>query len=236
MHDFEAEALSTKSSNGTDYVIFTDDPLLSGGAAGLLEATKVGDYVTYTIPISQSGTYDVKVGIRTGNNQGIFQFAVDGTNQGSLQNEYSPTIGYDVRDLGPITFSSPGTKTFRFSIAGQDPNSNGYEFICDYLDVAPYFEAESLPVEAHSAPIVTIHDKNLSGGAATVLKATHLGDYVTYGVTIPEPGIYSIKVKTNTGSDTGSFQLFIDGVRQGMFRTRGHSVQVAVIACAILGP
>ena len=197
--------------------------MTSGGAAGLLKSTKVGDYVAYTIPISETGTYDVKVGIRTNNNQGIFQLAIDGADQGSLQDEYSPRIGYEVRDLGPVTFSSAGTKTFRFSIAGRNPNSSGYEFICDYVDLAPYFEAERLPVEAHSAPVATIHDENLSGGAATLLKATRVGDYITYGVPIPEPGIYNIKVKTNTGSDRGIFQLFIDGVRQGYAQKEGES-------------
>ena len=76
-------------------------------------------------------------------------------------------------------------------------------------------------MEAHSAPIATVHDKNLSGGAAALLKATRLGDYVTYGVPVPEPGIYNVKVKTNTGSGTGIFQLFIDGVRQGYAQKRG---------------
>ena len=50
LHDFETEALMTQTSKGTNYVIFTDDPLTSGGAAGLLKSTKVGDYVTYTVP------------------------------------------------------------------------------------------------------------------------------------------------------------------------------------------
>ena len=100
LHDFEAETLSTKTSKGTDYVIFTDDPMTSAGAAGLLKSTeKVGDYVNYTVPVSESGTYDVKVGIRTNNNQGTFQLAIDGANQGSVQDEYSPRIGYEVRDL-----------------------------------------------------------------------------------------------------------------------------------------
>ncbi len=216
LHDFEAEALSTKTSAGTRYMIFTDDPLTSGGAAGLLKSTKAGDYVTYTVPVSSSGTYDVKVGIGTNNNQGTFQVAVDGTNQGSLQDGYSPTVGYEIRDLGPVTFSSDGPKTFQFLITGQNPNSSGYEFVCDYLDLVPYFEAERLPVEGHSAPCVTIHDRNLSGGAGMVLEATRLGDYVTYAVPINEPGIYNIAVKTEAGRNTGMFQLFIDGVRPGV--------------------
>jgi hypothetical protein len=223
LHDFEAEALSTKTSEGTEYVIFTDDPLTSGGAAGLLKSTKTGDYVTYTVPVNSSGTYDVKVGIRTSNNQGTFQLAIDGTNQGSLQDEYSPAVGYEVLDLGPVTFSTAGPKTFQFLITGHNSNSSGYEFVCDYLDLVPYFEAERLPVEAHSAPCVTIHDRNLSGGSGSVLEATRLGDYVTYAVPIAEPGIYNVAVKAKTGKNTGMFQLFIDGVKQGYVQKEATS-------------
>ena len=221
LHDLEAEALKAKTSKGTEYVIFTDDPLTSGGAAGLLKSTKVGDYVSYTVPIPASATYDVKVGIRTGANQGTFQLAIDGADQGPLQDEYSPTVGYEVRDLGPVTFTDDGKKTFKFSITGQNPNSSGYEFVCDYIDLVPYFEAEDLPVEAHSAPIGTIDDPNLSGGAAALLKATGVGDYVTYGVTIAKAGIYDVRVKTNTGKNTGMFQLSIDGVNQGYTQKQG---------------
>jgi N-acetylneuraminic acid mutarotase len=223
LHDLEVEALKAKQSEGTEYVIFTDDLLTSGGA-GLLKSTKVGDYVSYTVPIQASGTYDVKVGIRTSANQGTFQLAIDGTNQGPLQDEYSPTVGYEVRDLGPVTFTDNEKKIFKFLITGKNPNSSGYEFVCDYLDLVPYFEAEDLPVEARSAPHVIINDPHLSGGAATLLKATGVGDYVTYGVTIAKAGIYNVRVKTKTGSNTGIFQLFIDGVRQGYAQRQGTDI------------
>ena len=215
LHDFEAEALSAKTSKGTDYVIFTDDPLTSGGAAGLLESTKLGDYVAYAVPVGRRGTYDVKVGIRTNNKQGIVQLAIDGAKQGPPLDEYSPVMGYEVLDLGPVTFANAGPKIFEFLVTGRNANSSGFEFVCDYLDLVPYFEAERLPVEAHSAPYVTIHDPNLSGGSATLLKATHLGDYITFGVPIAEPGIYNVSLRTRIGSDTGIFQLFIDGMKQG---------------------
>jgi hypothetical protein len=215
LHDFEVEALKTQTSNRTNYVIFTDDPLTSGGAAGLLKSTKVGDYVTYPVPIYESGTYDVKVGIRTNNNQGTFQLAIDGVNHGSPQDEYSPMVGYEVRDLGPFTFSTAGPKTFQFVVTDRNSLSSDYELIFDYLDLDPYFETETLPVHAHSAPNVTIYGQNLSGGSAMLLKATRIGDYVTYGVPIAEPGNYNVRVRTNTGSNTGTFRLFIDGVKQG---------------------
>ena len=221
LHDFETEALMTQTSKGTNYVIFTDDPLTSGGAAGLLKSTKVGDYVIYTVPFYASGTYDVKVGIRTRDNQGIFQLVIDGVNHGSPQDEYSPTIGYEVRDLGPFTFTTDGSKTFQFVAVDRNPLSRDYELIFDYLDLDPYFEAETLPIQAHSAPKVRIHGQDLSGGSAMLLKATQIGDYVTYGVPIAVAGNYSVRVRTNTGSNTGAFQLFIDGAKQG-YAQKGH--------------
>jgi N-acetylneuraminic acid mutarotase len=221
LHDFETEALMTQSSTGINYVIFTDDPLTSGGAAGLLKSTKVGDYVTYTVPFYASGTYDVKVGIRTRDNQGIFQLVIDGVNHGSPQDEYSPTIGYEVRDLGPFTFTTDGPKTFQFVAVDRNPLSRDFELIFDYLDLDPYFEAETLPIQAQSAPKVRIYGQDLSGGAAMLLKATQIGDYVTYGVPIAVAGNYSVRVRTNTGSNTGIFQLFIDGVKQG-YAQKGH--------------
>ena len=72
------------------------------------------DYVAYTVPIHTSGTYAVKVGIRTSANQGIFQLAINGTNKGSVQDEYSPVVGYEVRDLGLVTFLDGEKKIFKF--------------------------------------------------------------------------------------------------------------------------
>ena len=110
LHDFEAEALSAKTSEKTDYVIFTDDPLTSGGAAGLLRSTKVGDYIDYTIPVNRSGTYDVKLGIRTDNNQGIFQLAIDGVNHGSPQDGYPPWWTTRFWTSDRLHFPKPGPR------------------------------------------------------------------------------------------------------------------------------
>ncbi len=215
LHDFEIETLTDETSEGTDYTIFTDDPMTSGGAAGLLESAKVGDYVSYTVPVSAIGTYDVKVGIRTNTDDGIFQLAIDGVNQGSPQDEYSPTVGYGVRDLGPVTFTSLGNKTFKFLVTGKNPASVDYKLVLDYLDLVPYFEAESLSVQANSAPYRTIHDPNLSGGSGTLFQATQVGDYLSYTVPVAVAGAYNVTVRTRTGRNAGIFQLLIDGVNQG---------------------
>jgi N-acetylneuraminic acid mutarotase len=215
LHDFEAELLGSTTSKGTDYLIFTDDPSASGGGAGLLKSTKVGDYVTYTVPVTKSGSYDVKVGIKTGQSQGIFRLAIDGKKQGSPQDGYAPTAAYEIRDLGPVTFDSAGNKVFRFSIAGQNSSSNGDEFVCDYIDLVPHFEAEALSVQKHSAPYITIRDRGLSGGAGTLFKAKRVGDYITYTVPVATSGIYNLSLKTEPADGTAAFQLFVDGARQG---------------------
>jgi hypothetical protein len=215
LHDYEVETLRTTTSKGTNYVIFTDDPLSSGGGAGMLEASEAGDYVTYTVPVSAIGTYDVKVGIRTGEQQGMFQLSIDGTEQGSQQDEYSRRAGYEVRDLGSVTFSSVGNKQFQFLVADRNRESSGHALVLDYLDLVPRFEAESLPVRAHSAPYSTTYASNLNGGAGTLFKASRSGDSLTYTVPIAKAGIYNVMVKTSGGGDGGVFRLLIDGKNQG---------------------
>ncbi|HEX4666884.1 MAG TPA: putative Ig domain-containing protein [Chthoniobacterales bacterium] len=215
LHDFEAEVLSSTTSEETDYALFTNDPLASAGGAGLLEASKVGDFVTYTVSMTRSGSYQVMVGTRTGESAGIFQLAIDGANQGSPQDEYAGTTAYESRDLGPVTFPSAGDKAFRFSITGHNPSSNGYEFVCDYLDLVPNLEAEGLFVQEHSAPYVKIRDSALSGGAGIRFKANKVGDDITFTVPIADAGTYNLIVKTKPAGGAAGFELFVDGVKQG---------------------
>jgi N-acetylneuraminic acid mutarotase len=215
LHDFEAEMLDVTTSPEADYSIITDDPVNSAGAAGLLHSPKMGDYVTYVVPVEKVGTYDVRVGGRAGDTQGIFQLAIDGVNHGPPQDEYAPALDYVMKDLGPFTFSSPGDKAFRFSVTGQNPRSTGAEFLCDYIDLVPHFEAETLPVKERTAATRVVQDASLSGGAGMMVRAFAPGDYVTYTVPVDTPGTYDVRIKTRPGTETGTFQLFVEGVQQG---------------------
>jgi sugar lactone lactonase YvrE len=130
---FESEALRVEERSA-GYKI-RSHPGASGGAFALLKATEPGDFVTYSVPIVAAGTYAVKVGIQTHNNRGIFQLAIAGVNQGPPQDEYSPTIAYEVRDLGTVTFTSGGNQAFRFVVTGRNPSSSGYALAFDYIDL-----------------------------------------------------------------------------------------------------
>ena len=131
-------------------------------------------------------------------------------------------VGYEVRDPGPVTFSTAGTKTFRFSITAEILIAAAMSSFAITL-ISIHFEAETSAGRGALRANVTIHDRNPSGGSARLLKATRLGDYVTYGVPIAEPGNYNIRVKTNTGSNIGIFRLFIDGVKQGYAQKRDEN-------------
>ena len=130
---FEIEALRVQASSAGYRIV--RDANASGGAYGLLGATTPGDFVTYRVPIVAAGTYDLKVGIQTRNNKGIFQLAIAGVNQGTPQDEYSSTVGYEARDLGTVTFTSVGNKAFKFTVTGHNPSSHGYTLAFDYIDL-----------------------------------------------------------------------------------------------------
>ncbi len=110
---------------------------MSGNAGTLLGPCVVGDFVAYTVPVAKSGTYQVKVGVKTLSNRGIFKLSIGGANQGPLQDEYSPTITYGARDLGTVTFASAGSYTFKFSVTGRNPSSTGDWLAFDYIELTP---------------------------------------------------------------------------------------------------
>ena len=121
----EAEELSADS---TTQLKLVTDANLSGQAGILLKANSPGEFVTYKVTIPSSGTYDVKAGIRKGNQNGIVQLAIDSVNQGPPQDNYSAEVDYQVVDLGKITFTEAGERTFQFLVTGQNPDSQGYQF------------------------------------------------------------------------------------------------------------
>jgi hypothetical protein len=130
---FEIEALKKQASSAAYKIL--QDPSASGGAYGILKGTVPGDFVTYTVPIVASGIYEVKVGIQTRKDKGIFQLAIAGANQGLPEDEYFPTLGYEVRDLGTVTFTGSDDQAFEFVLTGRNPSSVGYALAFDYIDL-----------------------------------------------------------------------------------------------------
>lgn len=134
----ETEALSfVKSSDAHN--VFTSDPEYASSGGTHLAANAVDDYVSYNFPIPATGTYNVKVRLKKNNNRAIFRLATADspsgtyTNVGGTQDMYSTSIAFAEVNIGSVTFSSTGTKSFRFRVTGKNAASSGYNMYFDHI-------------------------------------------------------------------------------------------------------
>ena len=111
-------------------------PEASGGAGTYFNATAIGNYITYTVPVAVAGTYHVRVGVQTKPNKGRFRLLINGIAQGVVQDEYTASVGYEVRDLGTV-YLNAGNQAFKFTVTGKNASSTGYTLAFDYLDLIP---------------------------------------------------------------------------------------------------
>jgi chitobiase/beta-hexosaminidase-like protein/lectin family protein len=101
------------------------------GTGTILDATKAGDSVTYTVNVAQAGTYDLHITTKNFNIRGIWQLSIDGTNIGSPVDEYSPTEAFGNYDIGPIVISAAGKHSFKFTVTGRDSKSQDFKIAFD---------------------------------------------------------------------------------------------------------
>jgi hypothetical protein len=133
---YDTEKLTAVSSGPTfrqlSFAGFPD------GVGTILDATKVGDNVTFTLNVAQPGTYDVKVGVKKYTTRGIWQMSVNGVNVGTRQDEYMNTGGtYAVLDVSTVIISSAGNQSFRFTVTGKDAASKGFTMSFDTITLTP---------------------------------------------------------------------------------------------------
>ena len=109
------------------------------GAGVIADGTAVGAYLNFTVNVSASGTYDIKVGSKQIITRGIFQLSVNGTNVGPTEDEYSANANgvFQEFDLGNVTFPTPGNYSFKFTVIGHNSSSSGYTVCFDYIKLTP---------------------------------------------------------------------------------------------------
>jgi alpha-L-fucosidase 2 len=158
----EAENLPATDTAGDSLQIVTN-AAFSNLRGSRLNATAAGDYVAYTVSNLTAGTYHIRIGADEGQDRGQFQLScgpVGGvlTNVGSVQDTYSPT---DMVYLLPIHLTTPtneivlwtnylqeldcgtwqaptnGNYQFKFSVAGKNAASSGYNLVFDYIKLTP---------------------------------------------------------------------------------------------------
>src|SRR4029077_16526111 len=217
----ETESLQVQSKTPQPSGVF-NAPAASGGAGTFFNATAIGNYISYTAPVVQPGTYQVRVGIQTRSNKGRFQLAINGLNVGQPLDEYDPSITYVVRDLGTVSFSTAGNYAVQFTVTGKNASSSGYTLAFDYIELIPTnrFQTESLKVQSKTPPPIGVgsaqwfgkfNDPAASGGAGTYFNANAIGNYITYTLPVLNPGTYQVRVGIQTKPNKGIFQLAING-------------------------
>jgi hypothetical protein len=133
---YDTEKLTAVSSGPTfrqfSFAGFPD------GVGTILDATKVGDSVTFTFNAAQPATYDVKIGVKEYTTRGIWQMSVNGVNVGPTQDEYMNTGGtYAVLDVGTVTISTAGNQSFKFTVTGKNAASSGFTMSFDTITLTP---------------------------------------------------------------------------------------------------
>jgi hypothetical protein len=74
------------------------------------------------------------------------------------------------------------------------------------------YEAELLPVTGvPSATMMNFAEAGASGGTNSLLKATNVGNYITYTVNVPAAGTYDLRVRLNNYLSRGKGKLYVDG-------------------------
>jgi hypothetical protein len=133
---YDTKTLSAVSS-GPTFRQFTFAGFPDGNGT-ILDATKVGDNVTFTLNVATPGTYDVRVGVKQFTTRGIWQLSVNGVSAGLPQDEYLNTGGtYAVLDVGNVTISTAGNQTFKFTVTGKNAASSGYTISFDPITLTP---------------------------------------------------------------------------------------------------
>ena len=141
---FETENLNVAAQSSATHRVITEVNF-SNGLGTILDATVVGDYVTYLLPAIPAGTYDVRVGVKTFNTRGIWQLAVGRadnfngtkTNVSTPRDEYSAVQAFPEFDLGTWTPGTTSDKWFQFMITGKNASSAGYSESFDYIKLIP---------------------------------------------------------------------------------------------------
>ncbi len=141
---FEAESLTVAAQTaGVTYRI-VGDSRFSGAEGAYFDATAASQFLTYDVPNIAARTYDVRVGLKSWNNKGIWQLAISRldqqgspTNVGPAVDGYTSGEVFSEVDLGHWTPGSTSDKAFKFTVTGKNAASTGYGLAIDYIKLIP---------------------------------------------------------------------------------------------------
>jgi hypothetical protein len=198
------------------------EPNASNGAWILANFTAVGQSIEYVVDVPADGLYQVDVRYKENESRGRSQLRVDGNPLGPEADHFQPRgmykgIEFRERRQGNLQLSKGG-HTFAFTSTGK--TGGNYAVGVDYIKLTPTaalprltFEAEETCTGTNSTVAATA-DPAASKGQWHGLKATTVGDWAEYTVTVP-PGRYRLSTLVKAHAERGQAQLFVNGNQLG---------------------
>jgi chitin-binding protein len=131
---WEAESLSPTASGAS--TAMQNDASATGGTWLALLADGSGDFVQFTTPSLNGGTYSLVLAYKAHTSRGILQASVDGSNVGSTLDQYTASPGFTSRNLGAVTLGA-GVHTIRLTCTGKNSASAAFTLSADTLSLSP---------------------------------------------------------------------------------------------------
>ncbi len=137
------EATATISGSSGDTYRLINESGASGGQSAIFESNAIGDYVIFSLNNIEAREYEIWVKGKTGSNRGTYQLGISGSLGGTYDPKgtdsqfHSSSWDYTYKHIGNVTFSSSGTKYFRFLITGKDALGTDYWLGIDNFRLQP---------------------------------------------------------------------------------------------------
>jgi hypothetical protein len=215
----EAEFLArTTDASATEI----SEPNASNGAWILANFSAVGQSIEYVVDVQADGLYQVDVRYKENESRGRSQLTVDGNPLGPEVEHFQPRgmykgIEFRERRQGNLQLSKGG-HTFGFTSTGK--TGANYAVGVDYIKLTPTAALPRLTFEAEetftgtNSTVATTADPAASRGQWHGLKATTVGDWAEYTVTVPS-GRYRLSTLVKAHAERGQAQLLVNGNQLG---------------------
>lgn len=145
---FEAENLDFSASG--PYHTFSEAGV-SGDGAVSLDATGVGQYITFTLPYLAAGAYDLTVRVKMLDARGIAQMSIGDTANGPFTTLGSPLDFYAASATYTnlvtlrVTNATSGPKYLKFTVTGKNASSSSYQIVLDTFTFVPVMTGTAPP-------------------------------------------------------------------------------------------
>lgn len=157
---YEAEDMLIQ---GTNTISEVSDTAASNDMWIMLGSTATNEWIEFNLPNAPAGNYSVVARTRKNNWRGIYQLSVNGNDVGSPVDHYSSSTVYEDITVGDVTLSSDGDATFRFTVVGKNPSSNGHTISVDSIKLVPEATIPSGSIVFNTAQLTDYSNQTTSG-------------------------------------------------------------------------